>query len=268
MKKFFAIFLISLPLWASLENTTRQTSSISSGLGGAGRAAVAPGDVSTLNPANLAHLRGYYLYSRYLPGETAYGISDNSPETVIPAAVYFYHNKDEKNFKFSLAEKVSKRLSLGISGSYYQFHQEDTSASRSNMDFGVSYVVKENLGFALVGYNLLGASSDPLIREQTAALIGIGSHYIYKGFLRFRGDYVTGNNYKMNDGQLMFGIENYINRWVTWRLGYQENLSKIKDLATIGWGFDLPKFKLNYAYLTETGSKPIVRHSVDLSIPF
>lgn len=268
MKKIFAIFLFALPLWASLENTTKQTGSISSGLGGAGRAAVAPGDISTLNPANLAHLRGYYLYSRYMPGETAYGISDNSPETVVPAAVYFYHNENERNFKFSLAEKVSKRVAIGVSGSYYHFQQNELSASRSNADFGVSYVPRDNLGLGIVGYNLIGASNDPLIRERTAPQIGIGSHFIYLGFLRFRADIVTGNNYKLSDGQFMFGVENYVNRWMTWRLGYQENFKNIKDLATIGWGFDLPKFKVNYAYLTETTSKPFVRHSVDLSIPF
>jgi hypothetical protein len=137
-----------------------------------------------------------------------------------------------------------------------------------NVDFGLSYVPRDNLGFAFVGYNLAGASSNELIRERTAPTVGIGTHYIYKGFLRFRGDYVTGNNYKFNEGQMMFGVENYLNRWMTWRLGFQDNLSEIRDLGTVGWGFDFPRFKLNYAYLTETGSEPEIRHSVDLSIPF
>lgn len=262
------IFLFCLPIWASLQSTTKQTGSTSSGLGGAGRAAVAPGDVSTLNPAMLAHLRGYYLYSRYLPGETAYAISDNTMDTAIPASVYYYQNVGEKNFKLSFAEQVTKRLSVGGSGSYYQFKRGEAVLSRSNLDLGVSFVPKSNVGFGLVAYNLLGASPDEAIRESTSPLIGIGSHIIYKGFLRFRVDFVTGNNYKIQDGQFMFGAENYLNRWMSLRVGYQENMGEIKDLATAGWGFDLPKFKINYAYLTETGSDPTVRHSVDLSIPF
>jgi hypothetical protein len=272
MRNIIAILFIGLFVssssWASLESTTKMSGSTSSALGGAGRAAVSPGDVSTLNPANLAHLRGYFLYSRYLPGETAYAISDNTPETAIPASAYYYQNTFERNFKISFAEKIRKKIAIGFSGSFYQYKQDDQSATRANVDLGLSYVPRDNLGFAFVGYNLGGASGNELIRDRTAPQVGFGSHYIYKGFLRFRADYLTGNNYKISDGQFMFGVENYLNRWITWRLGYQENFSDIKDIVTAGWGFDLPKFKLNYAYLMETGSEPDVRHSVDLSIPF
>ncbi len=268
MRKILAIFLFCSSVWASLESTTKQTGSISSGLGGAGRAAVAPGDVSTMNPATLAHLRGYYLYSKYLPGEMAYAISDNTIDSVIPASVYYYQNIQEKNFKLSFAEQVRKKLSFGATGSFNQYKHGEEFISRGNMDLGLSFVPQNNMGFGLVAYNVLGPSGNDLIKEQTAPQIGFGSHFMYKGFLRLRADYVTGNNYKMSDGQVMVGTENYLNRWMTLRLGYQENLSDIRDLATAGWGFDLPKFKLNYAYLTETGSDPTVRHSVDLSIPF
>lgn len=268
MRSLLAILFFGLPLWASLQGTTKTTGSISSGLGGAGRAAVAPGDVSTLNPANLAHLRGYFLYSKYLPGETAYAISDNSQETVIPAAIYYYQNVNEKNFKLSFAEVVSKKVAVGISGTYYTYRNLDETVTRGNLDFGLSFVPRANLGFALVGYNLLGSSSNVLIKNQTAPILGLGSHYIYKGFLRIRADYSTGNNYKLSDGQFMFGVESYVNRWVILRVGIQDNLNEIRDLTTLGWGFDLPKFKINYAYLTEAGSDPEVRHSVDLSIPF
>lgn len=268
MKNFFTILFIGLPLWASLDNTSKTTGSISSALGGAGRAAVAPGDVSTLNPANLAHLRGYFLYSRYMPGETAYAISDNTAETVVPASVYYYQSAQERSFKLSFAEKIKKKLSVGLSGSFYQFRNEDQSASRMNMDLGLSYVPRDYIGFGLVAYNLMGASTEELIRERTAPQIGLGSHFMYRGFLRVRADYVTGNNYKISDGQFMVGAENYMNRWMIFRLGYQDNFNENRDLGTLGWGFDLPKFKFNYAYLTETGSEPKVRHSVDLSIPF
>lgn len=268
MRIIISLIFIGFSALASLESTTKQSGSISSGLGGAGRAAVAPGDVSTLNPANLAHLRGYYLYSRYLPGETAYAISDNTPETVIPASAYYYQNQFERTFKLSFAEKIRKKMSIGFSGSFYQYKKDEQSASRANVDFGLSFVPKDTLGFAMVAYNLAGASGNELIRDRTAPQLGFGSHYIYKGFLRFRADLVTGNNYKMSDGQFMLGLENYLNRWMTWRLGFQENFNETRDLATLGWGFDLPRFKLNYAYLTETGSEPEIRHSVDLSIPF
>lgn len=268
MRKILVIFLFCVPGWASLESTTKQAGSVSSGLGGAGRAAVAPGDVSSMNPATLAHLRGYYLYSKYLPGETAYAISDNTMDSAIPASIYYYQNSQEKNFKLSFAEQLFRKVSIGFSGTYNQYKNGDEFLSRGNLDVGLSFVPRGNLGFGLVAYNLLGASGNEIIRDRTTPQIGMGSHFIYKGFLRFRADYVTGNNYKISDGQIMLGAENYLNRWMTFRLGYQENLGDIRDLATAGWGFDLPNFKVNYAYLTETGSEPTVRHSVDLSIPF
>ena len=66
----------------------------------------------------------------------------------------------------------------------------------------------------------------------------------------------------------MFGFEEYLSRWTAVRLGYQKNSNDISDLVTFGIGFDLPKFKINYAYWTETKDSTQVRHSVDLMVAY
>jgi hypothetical protein len=51
-------------------------------------------------------------------------------------------------------------------------------------------------------------------------------------------------------------------------MGLQSNREREIELATAGFGLELPRFRLNYAYQTgiTTGLEDV--HSVDLGIPF
>ncbi|MBN8535516.1 MAG: hypothetical protein J0M15_00560 [Deltaproteobacteria bacterium] len=264
--------LVSLHLfhtaWASLDSTASHLSASSSALGGAGRAAVGPGDVSTLNPASLVYLFGFNFYTRYAPGETAISISDNTMETVIPAAVYVYQKLDFKNFKLSFAEPFSKRISLGMSLGYSQARVGEAMFNLANLDLGMTYLVSQNKAIGVVLYDLNKSPDNWPLENRVEPKIGVGYHYVYKGFLRARVDYLSEGRFKLNEGSLMFGVENYLNRWTLLRLGYQKNSLNINDLMTIGMGFDLPKFKINYAYLSDSKDYTQVRHSVDLMVPF
>lgn len=265
---FIIISLSSLRLLASIGTTAEKNSSVSSALGGAGVAAVSAGDISSLNPASLVFLFGYNFYSKYQPGEMAIGISDNTMDAAVPAAVYTYQKKDFKNFKLTFAEPLAKRVALGVSLSYYQIMQNQKSSNLASADVGLTYLLRSNKALALVLYDV-NKSPDTWPEDfQVHSKIGLGYHYVYKGFLRTRIDYLSGKNFQFNSGSWMLGVENYLNRWTIVRLGYQENSNNINDLYTIGLGFDLPKFKLNYAYLTETIDNSQVRHSVDLTVPF
>lgn len=269
MRHLVLIALIfSLNLKAAIDETVRTSSSLSSGLGGAGRAAVTPGDVNNLNPATLAHLYGYFLYSKYLPGETTLSISDNTRETIVPTSLYYFEDRYNSDIKLSLAEKINRKWSLGLTTRYSQLKNVEQAVNRWNLDVGLSFVVNPNLGFGMVGYNLIGPGDQDFFQNRHARQIGLGSHLMYGKFLRIRADYLSGEKMSFRGSSVMFGLENYMNRWMSIRLGYQERLSDSIDLVTLGWGFDLPKFKLDYAYLTETSSSPEVRHSIDLSIPF
>jgi hypothetical protein len=124
------------------------------------------------------------------------------------------------------------------------------------------------MALGLVAYDLNKSPENWPQDSRVEPKLGIGYHYVYRGFLRTRVDYLSGNNYKLNEGSWMLGIEDYLNRWTVVRIGYQENPLNISDLVTFGAGFDLPKFKINYAYLAETKDNSQVRHSVDFTVPF
>lgn len=267
--KFLLVFIfIATTSFAALEETTSKVSSTSSALGGSGRAAVSAGDVSSLNPASLVFLLGYNFYSRYQPGESTFGISDNTSESAIPAALYMNQKQDFKNFKLSFAEPFSKRLNLGMSLSYYQVHRGEQNWNLASVDLGLTYLLRTNMALGLVAYDLNKSPENWPQDSRVEPKLGIGYHYVYRGFLRTRVDYLSGNNYKLNEGSWMLGIEDYLNRWTVVRIGYQENPLNISDLVTLGAGFDLPKFKINYAYLAETKDNSQVRHSVDFTVPF
>jgi hypothetical protein len=265
---YFLALLFSFNVYASLNQTSSNTSAIASALGGAGRAAVGAGDISSLNPASLVYLYGYNFYTRYQPGESAIGISDNTRETVVPAALYVYQNKDLKNFKLSFAEPFARRAALGVSLGYYQAKVGSQNINLANIDIGATYLIKANMALGVVLYDLNKTPENWPSEQRIDPKFGVGYHYAYKGFLRTRVDYLSAKNFQLTEGSWMFGLEDYMNRWTIVRLGYQENPSDISDLMTIGMGFDLPKFKINYAYLTETKDNSQVRHSVDFTVPF
>lgn len=266
--KFLLVLIFSTTAFAALQETASKVSSTASALGGAGRAAVSAGDVSSMNPASLVFLLGYNFYSRYQPGESAFGISDNTMESAIPAALYVNQKQDFKNFKLSFAEPFSKRTSLGMNLSYYQVRKEEQSWNLASFDLGLTYLLRTNMALGLVVYDLNKSPENWPQEFRVDPKIGVGYHYVYRGFLRTRIDYLSGNNYKLSEGSWMLGIEDYLNRWTVFRIGYQENPLNISDLITFGAGFDLPKFKINYAYLTESKDNSQVRHSVDLTVPF
>lgn len=266
--KFFFVLLFAINTFAALQETASNVSASTSGLGGAGRAAVNAGDVSSLNPASLVYLYGYHFYSRYQPGENAISISDNTMDSAIPAALYVNQKQDFKNFKLSFAEPFARRMSLGMSLSYYQVRKENQSWNLGSFDLGMTYLMKSNMALGVVVYDINKSPDGWPPEAKIEPKMGVGYHYVYKGFLRTRVDYLSGNNYKFSEGSWMFGLEDYLNRWTVVRVGYQENPLNISDLITLGAGFDLPKFKINYAYLTESKDNSQVRHSVDLTVPF
>ena len=67
---------------------------------------------------------------------------------------------------------------------------------------------------------------------------------------------------------VLIGYEAELNQFVLARLGYGFQNSKKMEVLTAGVGFDLPRFRLNYAFETPTKGGGDQTHSVDLGIPF
>lgn len=251
---------------ASLGQVT--TGSVSASTGGTGRAAVAAGDSVVLNPAMLYHLRGYIFYSAYQPGESLFAISDNTRETIIPTAFTFSTKENFQNFRLTLADHVYKGVSMGLSLHYSQYREGLSQAQQWNADLGFSYLPTRQLGLGLVFYNLQGPSKEIPMGFRSERNMGLGAAYLYRNFLRWRFDVLSGPNNNLEKLNPMIGMESFLNKWMLLRIGYRENLSLNQKYATTGIGFDYPRFTFNYAYEAELEKEQNKRHSVDLAVPF
>ncbi|MEK2647177.1 hypothetical protein [Bdellovibrio sp. BCCA] len=261
---FLFVYLIVNTASAQVYN-----SSISAATGGTGRAAVEAGDASFLNPGTLVHLRGHYLFSSFAKDEFAITLSDNSPESFLPAALgYVQKNSDvpQGELKFSdinmsLAEFVVDKWALGVTGHYFEFKIPNSSYRQVNGDLGLIYTPKANIGWALVVYNIFGENKDIPEAFRPKTSVGGGFNYIYQAMVRFRLDATSESVY-------MAGIETYVNQFIITRFGYSNDTDDKRELITAGVGFKGPRFALNYAYQGNPQISGDYRHSVDLEIPF
>lgn len=264
----FSIF-VSLITAVALPSVAQVYSgSVSASTGGAGRAAVVAGDSGFLNPATLPYLRGYYFYSMMGSKEFAVGLSDNTPESIIPAAFSYYQRDSLKDFKLSFADYIGRKWTIGASAHYYQVNQDEKSLTHINADLALAYAVMPRLGFGLIFYNVTGETKNFPDAYKVYPQIGLGTNYIFRDFFRLRADVLSDNNNNFSHPISMFGLESYINKWMLARFGYRDENSTRKQFATAGIGFDLPRFKLNYGYEGEVNDSSISRHSVDLAVPF
>lgn len=139
---------------------------------------------------------------------------------------------------------------------------------QTTLDLAATYAVASNLGIGLVA-NKVGASqvdlADNLQVQKTTAL---GLSYTYQYFARLRFDVESAPENKTDKLVYMLGLENYLNDWVIFRLGYQNNNVVAKNYFTAGMGFSGPQFGLHYAYISNTADKSEDKHLFDLGIPF
>lgn len=261
---FLFIYLIVNTAGAQVYN-----SSVSAATGGTGRAAVEPGDATFLNPGTLVHLRGHYLTSSFAENDLAITLSDNTPDSFLPASLGYVQKKSDLpqgqlkwyDINFSLAEFVVEKWALGVTGHYLNFTLPTSSYRNINADIGVIYTPKPHIGLGLVVYNIMGEDSNIPEEFRPKTVVGAGFNYIYQAMVRFRADATS-------DSIFMAGLETYMNQFLITRLGYSNNTDEKRELITAGMGFKGPKFALNYAYQGNPQNSGDYRHSVDLQIPF
>lgn len=268
--QIFIFLLMAMLIGSQYALADTFAGSVAAATGGTGRATVVPGDSSFLNPATLPYLKGYYFYSKFGSKDTAIGLSDNTNESIIPAAFSYFRVDNLQDFKLSIADYIVRKWTVAASAHYYQANQSQGSLNNTNFDLSFAYAPRPHFGFGLVFYNMAGETKDFPESQKVFSQIGMGATYIYKEFFRTRFDLLSTEK-KNNNFQrptFMLGFESYLNRWMLIRFGYRDENAFDKEYATAGIGFDLPRFKLNYGYEGDTKDASNSRHSVDLAVPF
>lgn len=247
-----------------------------------GRAALETTDTPFMNPAGVAHIRGYYFASTFSTGalepeinqkEYSLTLIDNMNDTLIPTSLGFNETVRTQNdrtdvrkdFVLSLAYPLGPKLSMGLGLKY----QDDFFIDRyrqSNASLGALWMPNQKLAFALVFENLIG--QDPLLpatlRQRPGA--GAGIAYLHSRVVRMKADVNSSSQNSLNKPTVSIGVESFLTQWVLTRIGIQRNQEREANLYTGGFGFLGPKFSANYAFLRESINNE-ARHAVDLTIP-
>ncbi len=250
---------------------------VSTATGGTGRGAVETVDGMLLNPAFIAEFPTKTFSVNYSSSAWAMTITDNGVDSFFPAGLIFESSRtdtlDTQKLGLALALPRWKKFVIGATVSMVDYSNNATLATEFSYkqvvaDVGMTYSINRDIGIGLV-FNKAGSNrvdlADNLQLQKTTAL---GLSYTYQNFVRFRFDVESAPENKTDKLTYMYGLENYINDWVVFRIGYQNNKYVNKDYLTAGLGFVGPQFGLHYAYIADTKDKTDQKHLIDLGIPF
>lgn len=271
LASFIAVYFITNVAAAQIYN-----SSITAGTAGSGRAAIDAGEPAFMNPATLVHLRGSHLVLSQGRHELAASISENDPDSLFPASLAYLQKKYDlpggpaaSDIRLTLAHRITRFIGIGVTGHYYQVRTgKDELFHQSNADLGMIYTPNPQWGGAIVAYDVAG--EDPEMPEifQLRKKTGLGFNWLMVETMRFRVDVVSAPNNNFTLPATMLGYETFFNKWVIGRLGYQEDRFLEARYGSLGLGLALPKFALNYAFLSVLPRNEDERHSIDLTISF
>ena len=250
---------------------------VSTATGGTGRGAVETVDGILLNPAFVAEFPTKNFSFNYSTDEWAITVSDNGEDAYFPAALQFVNLKNDsletQKLGFSFALPRWKKLVLGTTVSMVEYSNNPSAATEFNYrqamaDIGLTYSITRDWALGVVA-NKVGATEVDLVQNlQLQKNISVGLSYTYKNFARFRFDIESSSDNKTDKLIYMYGLENYINDWIIFRMGYQNNNEIAKNYMTAGFGFAGPQFGLHYAYISDTKNNVDQKHLIDLGIPF
>ena len=268
---FFAVAqLFGIQAFATIGAVTTAT-------GGSGRGAVEPVDGVLINPAIITDFPDKNFSVNYSLDQWAVSISDNGKEAFFPAAFVFVNSKtdtiDTQQLGLTLATFRMKKFVIGTNLSMldytdHSFPLLEKRYKQAAADIGSTYAVSNNLGIGLVLKKIASNKIDLIEAEQAQQTAALGISYIFQGFARFRFDVESAPENKTDRLVYMAGIENFINDWVVFRFGYQNNNVVAKNYLSAGLGFSGPQFGVHYAYISNVADKTEDKHLIDLGIPF
>ncbi len=267
---FMTAYFISNFAFAQIYNT-----SVTSATAGSGRAATDIGEASFLNPATLVHQPNRQILISESKNELAIALSENSKEVIFPGSLGYVQKKLDSpldpvihDMRLTMAEMMAGNVAFGLTGHYYQVTDKNDRYQQANVDTGLLFNPNADWGLAIVGYDMAGGRAEMPEAYRLSQKTGLGVNWLYHRTMRVRLDTVSAPNNNFSKMTQMVGFENYYNRWVVGRVGYQDDTYTEKKTASLGLGLDLPRFAVNYAFSSELPRNANERHSIDLGIKF
>lgn len=259
--------------------------SVTAATGEAGVATVEASENPYSNPAGLAFLTGYYFTAGFGTAtqsavgshqDLAVSLIDNMKETVVPTSFSYAQTTTKpeigsealrRDFRLSFGNFIRPGFAFGLAIVHDNDVLEMTKYEQTNVQMGFLLAPNSDLGLAVLFENLVPPNKDIPEDYRLQQTTSVGASWNFKRLFRFRGDVIAGGDNSFQKPTLAFGMENYLNRWLVLRLGFQRNSEKEANLYTGGVGFIGPKFGLHYAYQNSPQKESLTRHSVDLAVP-
>ena len=274
MKKLFLSLMISLMFST---HASAFIGAISTATGGTGRGAIEPVDGVLVNPATISEFPKKIFSVSYSDTDWAITIADNGKEALFPAGLIFRRTEmdpiDAQQIGLAFATPRWKLITIGGTVSLYDYTHHLTTTSEEKykqgvLDLAATLAITKDFGFGFVAKKVASGKIDLAENLQVQQTMALGMSYTYQDFARLRFDVESGPENKTEKVVYMVGLENFINDWIVFRLGFQNNNVVVKDYFTAGLGFAGPQFGLHYAYITNIKDKSEDKHLIDLSVPF
>jgi len=250
---------------------------VSTATGGSGRGAFESVDGIYLNPAFLRDFRQQNFSYNYAGNTWALSMTDTGEDSFFPAGIQMISHKndfvDTQKMGLTLALPRWKTIAVGATASLVEYTDKtgvltDTKFRQGVLDIGMTAGFGDDFS---VGFAMNKVSSSHVEFNEGLQLqktMGLGLSYRVTDFSRLRADVESAPEYKTDRLVYMLGLENFINEWVIFRVGFQNNKVLSKDYFTAGLGFAGPQFTLHYAYIADTSDQTDQKHLIDLGIPF
>lgn len=263
-----------------------------SAIGGAGIAAVVPGESALLNPASVSFFKEYYATGFFSSGshpnegdrqQLGALLSDGSPDRIFQGSLAYVRSTSSpvgtnevrtQDIHITGSNFVWKNVAFGISAHRFVYHRDGVPESTQyNGGAGILYVFSNQLTFGLVASDILKSMGSGAVPPEGRLnkTYGLGASYIFEDKLGLRLDITrpTDNNPNHNSN-IMGGFESEWLQFFAFRSGFrwEEAVGPEKRVFTAGLGFKGPKLRADYGFEKDTEVAGGVRHSFDLWMSF
>lgn len=250
---------------------------VSTATGGTGRGAIEPTDGVLVNPATLSDFPRKHFSVSYSDNDWALVVADNGKDAYFPAALVFrrsdMNSVETQQLGISFATPRWKLLTFGGTLSVYDYTHKlgpalEEKYKHGVLDLAMTLAITKDFGFGFVAKKVAAGMADLPEPLQVQKTISLGMSYTYQSFARLRFDVESAPDNNTEKLVYMAGLENFLNDWLVFRLGFQNNNVVVKDYFSAGLGFAGPQFGLHYAYVADIKDKKDSKHVIDLTVPF
>ncbi len=260
-----------------------------SGMGGAGRAAVSPSESAFLNPASVPFFKEYFATGFFSQsehpqsGETQqYGalLSDGFADRLFQGALGYVQtdlkpgvgDASSQDIHVAIGGFVYPNVSFGLQAHRYLFKATGVAeTTQFNGGAGLIYAYSKSLMFGIVASDMLTAKDSIPLVARLNKTVAVGTTYMYDKRFSVRVDAVRPTDQNPDkETDLMTGFETEAMEYLAFRSGFRWNqaIGPERRVFTAGLGFKGPKLRADYGFEKDTKVAGGIRHSFDLWMSF